>query len=304
MELATDEELEQVHALLAGRSLFSPLVKSLVAEREEELSAALSGREALILAIDRRLRFLAADSRDTLRGRWPPYRQVLLMVRDKLGIRCSSSLLTNELEAEVFLALLERHADAVVGAAGASSRAAAEYASAGDGGAAAAAGVERERRGPAALLQRLLAPLRLGQEEVVPALGKLGSAVAVSNLQQAVLSRLGGRLLTSHVHYEAALSLALTASTKGVSGGLSAKVAVQAAKEGVTAATARYAAARSLLGLLGPLMWASTALDLLLVSVGTDWSRVVKAVFALAQIRLLRTYGFSAAGSSISTDSS
>lgn len=84
----------------------------------------------------------------------------------------------------MFLALLERHADAVVGAAGASSRAAAEYASAGDGGAAAAAGVERERRGPAALLQRLLAPLRLGQEEVVPALGKLGSAVAVSNLQQ------------------------------------------------------------------------------------------------------------------------
>lgn len=76
---------------------------------------------------------------------------------------------------------------------------------------------------------------------------------------------------------------------------------LQAAKEGVTAAASRYAAARSLLGLLGPLMWASTALDLLLVSVGTDWSRVVKAVFALAQIRLLRTYGFSAAGASISS---
>lgn len=75
----------------------------------------------------------------------------------------------------------------------------------------------------------------------------------------------------------------------------------QVAKEGVTAAASRYAAARSLLGLLGPLMWASTALDLALVSVGTDWSRVVKAVFALAQIRLLRTYGFSAAGSSISS---
>ncbi|KAL4458066.1 hypothetical protein ABPG75_012931 [Micractinium tetrahymenae] len=302
LELATDEELEQVHALLAGRSLFSPLVKSLVAEREEGLSAAESGREALILAIDRRLRFLAADSRDTLRGRWPPYRQVLLMVRDKLGIRCSTSLLTNELEAEVFLALLERHADAVVGAEESSSRAAAEYASVGDGGAAAAAaGAGRTPRGPAALLQRLLAPLRLGQDEVVPALGKLGSALAVSNLQQAVLSKLGGKLLSSHVRYEAALSLALSASSKGVSGGLSAKVAVQAAKEGVTAAAARYAAARSLLGLVGPLMWASTALDLLLVSVGTDWSRVVKAVFALAQIRLLRTYGFSAAGSSISS---
>lgn len=40
------------------------------------------------------------------------------------------------------------------------------------------------------------------------------------------------------------------------------------------------------------------ALDLLLVSIGTDWARVVKAVFVLAQIRLLRTGGFSAGGAS------
>lgn len=72
--------------------------------------------------------------------------------------------------------------------------------------------------------------------------------------------------------------------------------ALQAAKEGITAAAGRYAAARSLLGVLGPIVWASTALELLYVSVGTDWSRIVKAVFALAQIRLLRTYGFSAGG--------
>ena len=136
------------------------------------------------------------------------------------------SLLTNELEAEVFLALLERHSDAVVGAQEEGSRAAAEYASAGDGGAA-AAGSGPQRRGPAALLQRLLAPLRLGQEEVVPALGKLGSAAAVSHLQQRLMAKLGGRLLTSHVHYEAALHLALSAGSKGVKGGLSAKVAVQ-----------------------------------------------------------------------------
>ena len=53
-----------------------------------------------------------------------------------------------------------------------------------------------------------------------------------------------------------------------------------------------------MLGLLGPLVWASTAFDLLKVSIGTDWSRVVKAVFALAQIRLLRTHGFTAGASS------
>lgn len=68
----------------------------------------------------------------------------------------------------------------------------------------------------------------------------------------------------------------------------------QAAKEAITAAAGRYAAARSLLGVLGPLLWASTALELLSVSLGTDWSRIVRAVYALAQIRLLRTHGFSA----------
>jgi hypothetical protein len=30
------------------------------------------------------------------------------------------------------------------------------------------------------------------------------------------------------------------------------------------------------------------------MALGSDWARVVKVVFALSQIRLLRTYGFSA----------
>lgn len=49
---------------------------------------------------------------------------------------------------------------------------------------------------------------------------------------------------------------------------------------------------------MGPLVWASTALDLLLVSIGTDWVRVAKAVFALAQIRLLHTGGWTEGGAS------
>ncbi|EFN58408.1 hypothetical protein CHLNCDRAFT_140343 [Chlorella variabilis] len=297
LELATDEELEDLYRTLHGRSLFSPLLKSLMVMAESEgggEGAAPSGRDALIPTIDRRLRFLAADSASTLRGRWPAYRQVLLMIRDKLGIACSPTLLTNELEAEVFLHLLSQHADAVGAAAAPGAprtQAAAEYASQGDGGAGAA-----PRQEAPTLVQRLLAPLRLGQEEVMPAVARLGSALAVSNLQVAVVQKLGLKLACSHVQYEAALHFALSAGTKGVQGSLQGKVAVQAAKEGITAAAGRYAAARSLLGVLGPIVWASTALELLYVSVGTDWSRIVKAVFALAQIRLLRTYGFSAGG--------
>lgn len=295
LELATDEELEDLHRLLHGRSLFSPVLKSLDLERGgEEATVGRHGRAFLISAIDRRLRYLAADSGSTLRGRWPAYRQVLLMIRDKLGIRCPSTLLTNELEAEVFLHLLEKHGDAVdVG--GQQPQEAAEYANQGDGAAA-----DPERRGSTRqqeapnLVQRLLAPLRLGQEEVVPALASLGSALAVSNLRQTLMPKLGVKLMHSHLRYEAALHLALNAGAKGAQG----RVAMQAAKEGITAAASRYAAARSLLGVLGPLMWASTALDLLMVSIGTDYARVCKAVFALAQIRLLRTYGFSTSSGS------
>lgn len=82
--------------------LFSPLLKTLAVEQEEDAASMLAvGRDTLIARIDRRLRFLAADAGATLRGRWPGYREVLLMLREKLGIRCSPTLLTNELEAEV-----------------------------------------------------------------------------------------------------------------------------------------------------------------------------------------------------------
>jgi hypothetical protein len=228
LELATDEELAELHRTLHGRSLFSPVLKSLAVLAEEGGVAAGGGhspssRDALITAIDRRLRFLAADSASTLRGRFPAYRQVLLMLRDRLGITCPPTLLTNELEAEVFLHLLARHADAV-GATGPASRAAAaaEYVEAGDGG---AAGGHAD--GAPSLVQRLLAPLRLGQAEVTPALARLGSALALSNLQAGLVQRLGVQYVRSHVQYEAALQLALSAGAKGVKGSLQGKVAVQ-----------------------------------------------------------------------------
>ena len=50
-------------------------------------------------------------------------------------------------------------------------------------------------------------------------------------------------------------------------------------------AAARYGAARSALGLLGPLAWAWLGADLMLRALGTDYCRVVRAVFALAQVR-------------------
>lgn len=138
------------------------------------------------------------------------------MLRDKLGIRCPTTLLTSELEAEVFLHLLERHADAVGAAAGPQSEAAAAVADQGDGSA--ASRQQQRQRDDPSVLQRLLAPLRLGREEVAPALAKLGSALALNGLTTSVLQQLGGRLVSSHLRYEAAMHLALSAGAKGMQG--------------------------------------------------------------------------------------
>ena len=74
LELAADEELDDLYQLLNSRSLFSPLLKSLVREREHVPAALGGGRDELIACIEGRLRFLAADPGATVRGRWPSYR--------------------------------------------------------------------------------------------------------------------------------------------------------------------------------------------------------------------------------------
>lgn len=58
LELATDEELDALHATLHRPSLLSPLVKSVVAS-QEPASVAICGRAALMLRIEQRFRFLA-----------------------------------------------------------------------------------------------------------------------------------------------------------------------------------------------------------------------------------------------------
>ncbi|CAA6664729.1 unnamed protein product [Spirodela intermedia] len=72
----------------------------------------VEGRDEFIELLESRFLFLAADARSTLRsGGWrPSYRDVLLGVRRKLGVPCSSRLSTEDLEIEIFLHLLNEYA--------------------------------------------------------------------------------------------------------------------------------------------------------------------------------------------------
>ncbi|RMZ56610.1 hypothetical protein APUTEX25_001695, partial [Auxenochlorella protothecoides] len=65
------------------------------------------------------------------------------------------------------------------------------------------------------------------------------------------------------------------------------------ATPGSLAATlTRQPMAASLVRVLGPAVTVSAACEVLLASMGTDYARLCRAVFLLAQIRLLRTHGF------------
>jgi uncharacterized protein YaaW (UPF0174 family) len=70
------------------------------------------------------------------------------------------------------------------------------------------------------------------------------------------------------------------------------RVMVERAKQRLVGAVVEYTSVRTLFSFVGPLLWASTACDLLLMSLGTDYARLAKTVALLAQVRLLHTSGW------------
>ncbi|KAE9466954.1 hypothetical protein C3L33_01141, partial [Rhododendron williamsianum] len=110
LELATDSELYELEQILFGPSYFSPLLKSITTQADVDyftIEEDLDERDAFIATLESRFFFLAADARSTIRGWRPSYRNVLLGVRAKLNIPCSRKLSTEDLEAEIFLHLLQ-----------------------------------------------------------------------------------------------------------------------------------------------------------------------------------------------------
>ncbi|CAG9460148.1 unnamed protein product [Pedinophyceae sp. YPF-701] len=283
LELASDDDLDSLRAIVFGSSPFSPLLKSLMAKRDDPGPAATADRRELMLAIERRVRFLAADGVAIARRSWPSYREALVAVRDRLGVQCSKKLATGDLEAELFLFMAHTHYEAEEKGREAISNISpsSEEATAGD-----ADGSARPRTGSKTTGWRaaVTEPLRHGSPDIVDAVVKIGAATAVSGLGREALKRLAGQVLARSLTYELVLGEAVR---RGAS-----EAALRAAGAGASAAAARYSAARAVSSILGPAMWAALGVDLALKASGTDYGRLTRAVFVLAQIRLVKTYGF------------
>lgn len=233
LELATNSELFEIEQILFGPSYLSPLLKSINNGVEFDrfmIEEDFEERERFIEVLKSRFLYLAADARSTLRGWRPSYRNVLLDVRKELKILCSTKLSTEDLEAEIFIHLLEE-----------CSR---------DWGDAAA--------------------VRVGAAELCSVLLKGGQLISLLKISELVTTRLSGKML-----FEAAKH----------------KLQDKVVKKGLTGAASRYMGFRCLAAFIGPMVWGTFLADVVIQMLGTDYIRILQAIFALAQIRILRRHG-------------
>lgn len=287
LDLCTDEELELVYDVLHSSSPFSPVVKSLVTENEPAM-VELRGRVSVMHKVESRFRFLAADSAFLLQGKRPGYRDTLLAIRDRVNVPCSGNLSTWDLETEIFMHVTQHCLEYVQGEEHFDPAEAVAVVSMteGDG-----MGSSKPKTSQSNWLERAIAPIRFGMKELAPTALKLGSAMTVTLVGQRAAQQLASQLVCSHLRYQAAARMA-TGLARGAVAGWSKTAVLEAAQRGLTVATARYSAVQGALSFLGPVMWGAFAMDLALKAIGTDYARVVRAVFILAQVRLLRTRGF------------
>ena len=269
--------------------------------------------------IDGRFRFLAADAGDAVAGRWPTYREALLRLRDRLGVPCPGGLATADLEAEILLhALADAGEEAPKGGAVEVEEG---LVSVREGGrafpatttptfAAATASTETadERRARHAARRTRVAAARALRlpRLALDALGgamqtaaKVGGAAALGRAGGAAVRALAGSAAGRRAGHEAALAALHRAATTGGAAAARRAAAVRTAQASASAAAARYGLARGALAAASWASWALLAADLAVKAVGTDYARLSRAVIALAQVRLVRTYGWEHGGGGV-----
>lgn len=286
-ELASDDELCELCDILYGQSILSPLLKSVTyRDGPQDTLVQLDdreAREALMERLESRFLFLAADAKATLSGRRPSYHQVLLQVRKKLNVPCSTKLSTEDMEAEIFLHLLQEYSSIQKQPINFSRKNRISHVNR----------IERKQQGPGQWRGYISAAVKLGAEEILSVILKGGSAVTISKIQHMLARRVSGKMLLEAAKYQLAKEM-LKQGGQAAATKLETHVALLAARQGFASAASSYVALRSMMMLLGPLLWGTFLADIVIRSAGTDYARVVRAIYAFAQIRLTRTYGWTA----------
>lgn len=268
LELATDDELQQVTKILFSRRL-NPLD---YLKTPEPLDVQSYDWHTWLDMVEKRFRFLAADGITVLRGQTQEvgYRDVLIQVCRYLKIAYSQQMSTIEIESEIFLNLLQQAWRKLPSEEQKSLKHKVIKSLA-------------DSRIPEAL------PLNL-QHDPLKILLQGGSLVAVSSiLKPWLLQKIAQQFALHFATYQ-------VAKTSLIKGGIATAtqfqnhIALQMAKRGMVISTARYTAVKGIFAFLGPVLWGCFLADLGWRSIATNYTRIIPVIFTLAQIRLTRGY--------------
>jgi uncharacterized protein YaaW (UPF0174 family) len=266
LELASEDELQALADLLF-RPKLNPL--DYLSATTVEAVQHLSHRDR-IDKLDKRLRYLAADGFTVLQGHSDrvSYRQILMQICHHLHISYTEEFSTEDLEAEVFLHMLEKGWRRIPA---------------------------REKKALQRQVQQSI--VHTPQYQALPAplqadplrlLAKGGSAVAVSAVVRPWLLQQIARQFALHMARQQIAKQTLARGGLGIAGQIQNRVAVSMASRGMALNAARYGAVRGVFALVGPALWMWFFADLGWRAISTNYGRVIPAVFALAQIRLTR----------------
>lgn len=277
LQLATGSELYELKQILFGKSYFSPLLKSIARPKDIDyvmVEQDPDERDDFITMLETRFFFLAADARSTLRGWRPSYRNVLLGVRKKLNIPCSAKLKTEDLEVEIFLHLLQDYSSDEAGRLTKSMTP--------DGQGSLELGLSQWK------IQSLSA-LKTGALGLRSVILKGGGIFTLGKLYKMLARGLSGKLFLEAANYQIKNEVIRKGGHLAAIN-LESRVALLAAKQGVKGAASRYIGLRSIMTLFGPMLWGILLADVVIQMLGTDYARVLRAIYAIAQIRIARTY--------------
>lgn len=267
LEIATEQELQDLTTILFTRK-FNPLD---YLRTPEPIEVQSQNRQAWLNAIEERFRFLAADGLTVLRGRTEKvtYRQAIIQVCKHLKIPYSQKSETIDLEAEVFLHLLDKIWKKLP---------------------------EIEKQKITVQIENHL--IRSNGQETIPLflqkdpLGlifKGGSALAITSVVRPfILQQIARQFAIHFANYQIAQQAAIT-GTQIASKQFQNYVNIEMSRRGMTLTAARYGAVRSVFAIISPIMWGWFLADLGWRTIATNYGRIIPTIFTLAQIRLTRT---------------
>lgn len=265
LELATHDELAALAEVLF-RPKFNPLDYWCIPSPQVVQGC---DRTQRIQQIESRVRFLAADGLTVLRQDTEQlsYRQILLQLSRQLKLRLSAQLSTLDLEAEIFLQLLEKTWYRLTPL--------------------------QQRQ----LEQRLTNELSQAEQfqQLSPQLQrhpmalvlKGSSAVAVSSiLRPWLLKQITQQFAVQLAHYQVAQQTLRGAVTLGAK--VQGRMAANIASRGMAVSAARYGAVRGVFACLGPALWTWFLVDIGWRAIASNYTRVIPVIVTLAQARLTR----------------